>query len=140
MLTNNLPPIFVQSLAKVMMPALSARITEGWLERGVPSSLNSMVEYQKTLIQVNNFADKLEALNWPGVDLFSDWVVNAPKIWLNKRRETALNWTRNHLALGVFPLYEITRLLSGVVADFCRFRCRQTIHGSSQGNPGGQQK
>lgn len=59
-----------------------------------------MVEYQRTLLQVSNFADKLAALDWPGVGLFNEWVLNAPKIWLNKRRETALDWARNHLALG----------------------------------------
>jgi centromere/kinetochore protein ZW10 len=36
-----------------------------------------------------------------GLGPFDAWVSNAPKIWLNKRRETALDWTRNQLALGV---------------------------------------
>jgi centromere/kinetochore protein ZW10 len=105
MLTNNLPAVFISPLAEVMMPALSTRITEHWLEKGVPSSLDSMVEYQKTLLQVSNFADKLAALEWPGVGIFNEWVSNAPKIWLNKRRETALDWARNHLALGTLPAF-----------------------------------
>lgn len=88
-----------------MMPTLSARVTEHWLEKSVPCSLDSMVEYQKTLHQVSNFADRLATLNWPGFGLFNDWVSNAPKIWLNKRRETALDWSRNHLALGTFVFF-----------------------------------
>jgi len=59
-----------------------------------------MVAYQKALAQVSEFATNLDSLKWPGVDGLHDWVTNAPKIWLNKKRETALDWTRNQFSLG----------------------------------------
>jgi centromere/kinetochore protein ZW10 len=59
-----------------------------------------MVDYQKALAQVSEFATKLDLLKWPGVEGLHDWVTNAPKIWLNKKRETALDWTRNQFSLG----------------------------------------
>lgn len=101
MLNKNLPPSFVQPLAEAMMPELSRRITEDWLEKSVPSSLDDMVDYQKTLSHVDDFTSKLSALDWPGLSPFKDWVSDAPKIWLSKRRETALDWIRNQLSLGV---------------------------------------
>lgn len=36
-----------------------------------------------------------------GAESFHEWVGSASKIWLNKRRETAMDWTRNQLSLGV---------------------------------------
>jgi centromere/kinetochore protein ZW10 len=83
------------------MPTLSSRILSVWLEHAVPSSLEDMVTYQKALAQVDNFASRLDALHWPGADSLHDWVANAPRIWLNKRRETSLDWVRNHVALGL---------------------------------------
>jgi centromere/kinetochore protein ZW10 len=59
-----------------------------------------MVDYQKALAQVSEFTTKLDLLKWPGVEDLHDWVTNAPKIWLNKKRETALDWTRNQFSLG----------------------------------------
>lgn len=87
-------------LSEAMMPTLSARIKEVWLDTAVPSSLDSMREYQKALAQVHEFAEVLRALKWPGVDSFNDWVSNVPRIWLAKKREDALDWVRNSLSLG----------------------------------------
>jgi len=100
-LMDNIPGEIIQSLAKKMMPILSTRILEVWLDTAVPASLEDMVDYQKALALVADFAAKLKALQWPGADTFNDWVSNAPKIWLGKRRETTLDWTRNQLSLGI---------------------------------------
>jgi centromere/kinetochore protein ZW10 len=107
-LLKHLPTEIIKSLSDVMMPILFTRIKEQWLDSAVPSSLDDMGEYQKTLVQVNDFAAKLESLNWPTADGFYDWVSNAHRIWLSKRKETALDWTRNQLALGRshFPFQE----------------------------------
>ena len=59
-----------------------------------------MVDYQKALAQVHEFAKNLDALKWPGVESLHDWVTSAPKIWLTKKRESALDWTRNQFSLG----------------------------------------
>jgi centromere/kinetochore protein ZW10 len=55
MLTNNLPASFITPVAEAMMPDLSRRVTEDWLEKSVPSSLDDMVDYQKTLSHVDDF-------------------------------------------------------------------------------------
>ncbi|PMD34525.1 centromere/kinetochore protein-like protein zw10 [Hyaloscypha variabilis F] len=100
-LVDNLPYEFIESLSKAMMPTLARRILEVWLDTAVPSSLEDMVDYQKALAQVHEFAKNLDALKWAGVESLHDWVTNAPKIWLTKKRESALDWTRNQFSLGL---------------------------------------
>ncbi|KAF4626360.1 hypothetical protein G7Y89_g11800 [Cudoniella acicularis] len=100
-LVTTLPPEFIRSVSDAMMPTLSARIKEMWLDTAVPASLDDMVVYQKALLQVSDFATNLDSLKWPGANSFHDWVSNVPRIWLNKRRETSLDWIRNQLALGI---------------------------------------
>lgn len=99
-----------------MMPPLSRHILETWLDAAVPASLDDMVDYQKTLAIVHAFASKLDGLNWPGSGIFHDWVASAPKIWLNKRRETTLDWTRNQLSLGIGPSVVAQRVEKQMVA------------------------
>ncbi|CZS94014.1 uncharacterized protein RAG0_04056 [Rhynchosporium agropyri] len=99
-LHQNIPAELTQPLAKHIMPIISARVIETWLDAAVPASLEDMVDYQKALALVGDFAAWLDTVNWPGAEGFHDWVSNASRIWLAKRRETALDWTRNQLSLG----------------------------------------
>jgi centromere/kinetochore protein ZW10 len=99
-LVDKLPSEFIKPLSDAMMPEFSTRLKEVWLDTAVPASLDELLEYQKSLAQVHEFVEKLQSLSWPGGDTFEDWISDAPKIWISKRRETALDWTRNQLALG----------------------------------------
>jgi centromere/kinetochore protein ZW10 len=99
-----------------MMPPLSRRILETWLETAVPASLDDMVDYQKALALVHEFACRLDILKWPGSERFHDWVSSAPRIWLNKRRETALDWTRNQISLGIGMPVLVERVETQLVA------------------------
>lgn len=80
---------------------LVVRIKESWLDKAVPYSLDSMDDYASSLAQVDGFAGTLKDLAWPGADTFDDWVQGAPKIWLSKRREEALDQVRNGLSAGM---------------------------------------
>jgi centromere/kinetochore protein ZW10 len=63
-----------------------------------------MEDYEKALTQVGNFATALDTLKWPGGEGLHDWVSHAPRIWLNKRRETALESMRLQLSMGTLDL------------------------------------
>lgn len=65
-LIQNLPPDVAKPLSQIMMPEISQRILGSWLDTAVPPSLDDMVDYQKALAQVNDFASKLDSFGWPG--------------------------------------------------------------------------
>ncbi|TVY88933.1 Centromere/kinetochore protein-like protein [Lachnellula willkommii] len=100
-LIENLPSELVKSLSDAMMPTLSARVKDLWLDTAVPASLDEIEKYQKALVQVQEFAKTLEVLGWPESHSFHRWVEDAHKNWLNKKKETVLDWTRNELSLGL---------------------------------------
>ena len=100
-LLQHLPNELVKCLSEIMMPIIFTRLKEQWLDPAVPSSMEYMDEYQQSLAQVNEFAATLGSLNWPAADDLYNWVSNAHKIWLSKRKETALDLTRNQLILGM---------------------------------------
>ena len=98
MLTANLPDEFVKPLAKAMMPPLMSRIRDLWLDKAIPPSLDDMEQYKSSLAQVHELAVKIDSLHWPGTETLHDWGNNAPRMWLNKRKETELDWTRNQVS------------------------------------------
>jgi len=102
-LNRRLPSEFSRPLSEVLMPKLCTQIKETWLDSAVPASLQDMTAFQKAIALVQVFANNLKALQWTGAEELHDWVANAPWIWLTKRRETALDWTRNQLSLGELP-------------------------------------
>ncbi|KAH8804607.1 centromere/kinetochore protein-like protein zw10 [Xylogone sp. PMI_703] len=116
-IATNLPYEFVKLLSSTMMPVLSNRIKDTWLDTAVPASLDDMADYQKTLTHVNNFAAVLTELKWSGADLFQEWVSNAPRVWLNNRRETALDFIRNQLSLGIGATTKVDRVEKRLVSS-----------------------
>jgi centromere/kinetochore protein ZW10 len=118
-LRDHLPEEFIQPLSAVMMPELSARLKEFWLDTAVPSSVDEVSEYQQSVFQVHEFANNLESLCWPGWEAFQNWTREAPKLWINKRRETALDWIRTQLEVGKHPflLSVFTTAAGGPVAN-----------------------
>jgi centromere/kinetochore protein ZW10 len=85
-----------------MMPKLCSQIKDTWLDSAVPTSLEDMTAFRKAIALVQVFANNLGSLKWAGAQELDDWVANAPRIWLTKRREMSLDWTRNQLSLGKF--------------------------------------
>jgi centromere/kinetochore protein ZW10 len=99
-LVQNLPTNFIGSVSDTMMPILSARIKEYWLDNAVPTSLEDLHDYQVALLQVKDFSKALKEKGWPDTASFDEWVSGVPKIWLAKRRETSLDWIRHQISLG----------------------------------------
>jgi centromere/kinetochore protein ZW10 len=99
-LNGHLPSEFSRPLSEVLMPKLCSQIKETWLDSAVPTSLQDMTAFRKAIAMVQIFADNLKALQWTGAEELHVWVASAPRIWLTKRRETSLDWTRNQLSLG----------------------------------------
>jgi centromere/kinetochore protein ZW10 len=99
-LVHELPENFISYVSDTMMPILSTRIKEQWLDNAVPDSLDDLRDYQVALALVDKFSADLKALGWPDTASFDDWVSGVPKIWLAKRRETSLDSIRQQLSLG----------------------------------------
>lgn len=59
-----------------------------------------MEAFQKAIALVQIFAQTLDALGWSGSQELHDWVLESPKIWLTKRRETSLDEIRVLISTG----------------------------------------
>jgi centromere/kinetochore protein ZW10 len=109
-LSKRLPEELVQSLSYVMMPDLVPRIKTAWLDSAVPASLQEIDKFEEVIGAVRVFCNALKELNYSGFDELQEWVASAPKVWLTKCKETALDTVRIKLAQGLGDPREVERV------------------------------
>ncbi|KAI1390878.1 uncharacterized protein F4822DRAFT_394691 [Hypoxylon trugodes] len=115
-LSERLPEELVYSLSNVMMPDLIPRIIGTWLDTAVPASLRDMDEFQHITEAVKTFCARLHNLKFTGFQELQEWVGDAPKVWLSKCRETALDSVRIKLARGLGESKEVERVETQTVS------------------------
>ncbi|KAI9818132.1 MAG: hypothetical protein M1827_000757 [Pycnora praestabilis] len=94
-LNSCLPPAAFSPLSHILMPVLTARLISFWLSPSVPPDLRGMDDFQKTLTAVSNFVEKVNGeLDWNGGQKLIEWIEQAPRVWLAKRRGTCLDMVR----------------------------------------------
>ncbi|KAI0381907.1 Centromere/kinetochore Zw10-domain-containing protein [Hypomontagnella monticulosa] len=115
-LSDRLPEELVYSLSNVMMPDLISRIIGSWLDTAVPTSLKEMEEFQKVTEAVKAFCSRLQNLKFSGFQELQEWVDDAPRVWLSKCRETALDSVRSKLSQGLGQPKEVERVETQTVS------------------------
>ena len=115
-LSTRLPPSIAVPLSGILMPSLTFQLITKWLVPSVPSSLDDMQEFQETLAQVLKLAEVLESVEWHGKADLLDWVDQAPRVWLTKRRETSLDKVRTLLAKGLGDVKMVERVETETVS------------------------
>lgn len=100
-LLEKLPADLVESISSAMMPGVTTRITNVWLDSAVPATLEEMEEFQGVITVAREFCETLKSLHLTGFAELREWVDSAPRVWLGKCRESALDSVRSKLAGGL---------------------------------------
>lgn len=101
LLASKLPSELIPALCSYMMSDMVPRLIRDWLSPAVPTSLENMANFETMMNDARQFCASLEQHGYTGFEALQDWVENAPTVWLDKCRETALNTIRTRLAGGI---------------------------------------
>lgn len=115
-LLEKLPSDLVESISSVMMPAVTTRITTVWLDSAVPSSLKEMEEFQEVITVARQLCETLKSLQLTGFWELQEWVDSAPRVWLGKCRESALDSVRSTLAEGLGQSKQVEKVEKQMVS------------------------
>lgn len=115
-LAANLPTSICLPLSALLMPDITSRLVEDWLDPCVPTNIDEMPFFQQNLDYVSKLASQIDALQWTGSSALREWVQSAPRTWLNKRRETALGAVRSLLFTGLRERNTVERVETQTVS------------------------
>lgn len=114
--SERLPPELTESISVHMMPEVASRIISVWLDTFVPASLKEMDQFEHVMAQAKQFCARLSELNFTGFNELQEWVEDAPKVWLAKCRETALDTVRLRLSQGLGTPKQVERIEKQMVS------------------------
>jgi centromere/kinetochore protein ZW10 len=115
-LGNTLPQDFCIPVSRSLMPLMNARLDAYWLEPSIPLDMSQMTSFQDTLNNVQDFAQFLDDRKWEKTTELHEWVDNAPRSWLTKRRETLLGDVRNLVFSGLKEKKTVERVETQMVS------------------------
>lgn len=116
-LTNKLPEDICIPLSRSLMPSLTSRLDAYWLEPSIPLEMSQMSFFQTTLNEVQDFVQFLDDCKWENTVELHEWVGNAPRSWLTKRRENLLGDVRNLVFSGLKDTKTVERVETQMVSD-----------------------
>ena len=115
-LATRLPSSVSIPLSESLIPTLSTRLEDQWLEPAVPLDVLEMPAFQDALDSVQHLVDQIEQYRMHGSKHLRDWVQNAPRTWLTKRRETVLGDVRNLVFAGLRETKVVERVETQMVS------------------------
>ncbi|KAK3940724.1 hypothetical protein QBC46DRAFT_312993 [Diplogelasinospora grovesii] len=115
-LVQRLPSDLLQAISNILMPELMPRITQVWLDAAVPSSLHDMDGFQDVIEVAKSFCATLKSLGFSNFGDLQEWVDSAPKVWLSKCREAALDTVRAKLSQGLGASKQVERVEKRMVS------------------------
>lgn len=113
---ERLPHDLIESLSALMMPEVVSRVISVWLDSAVPASLQEMDKFEAIMATTRQFCERLAELKFSGFNELQDWVENAPRVWLAKCRETALDTVRIRLSEGLGAPKQVERVEKQMVS------------------------
>lgn len=114
--SERLPAELIESISAHMMPEVASRIISVWLDSAVPASLKEMDQFESVMARAKQFCARLSELNFTGFNELQEWVEDAPKVWLAKCRETALDTVRLRLSQGLGAPKQVERVEKQMVS------------------------
>lgn len=106
---KKIPQDLINTMSSVLLPEILPKITKVWLDSAVPSSLEEMDRFQQVIAAAKQFHSTLKSLGFSNLGDLQEWADSAPRVWLSKRREAALDSVRTKLSEGLGTTKSVER-------------------------------
>ncbi|KAI9816989.1 MAG: hypothetical protein M1826_001684 [Phylliscum demangeonii] len=107
--SDRLPSSLAISLSRILVPRITSKLISPWLLDAVPLSVKDLPVLYEIQSQVARFRDMIRLLEWKGEEDLTDWIENAPQVWMSKRREVSLDGIREILPRYINRLKVVER-------------------------------
>ncbi|KAF3903361.1 hypothetical protein ABW20_dc0100837 [Dactylellina cionopaga] len=111
-LSERLGPSISHLLSKMLTPAILNVLMGSYLPGCIPTDLDHFNQFELVLKDTAAFEEYLDKTGWLESNRgeLREWVSRAPRIWLNRRRESALDSVRKTFASGLGKRHRAKRV------------------------------
>lgn len=107
---RHLPHSISATFPQTFIPPVASKTISGWLSSSIPTDLDGLDEFEKTLRLVLDLTKILESWGWSGHEELVSWVNQAPRLWLTRRRVHSLDSVRKALAASKGTSKQVERI------------------------------
>ena len=115
-LAIKLPTEIAVPLSETLVPTLTSRLEEHWLDPAISISMSDTPRFEDLLNRVSKLADQISGLGWHGANGLRLWVSNAPMLWIAKRSEGMLGDVRDLVFSGLGERKVVERVETRIVS------------------------
>lgn len=115
-LIQRLPSDLVETISSTLLPEVIHRITSVWLDSAVPASLRDMEIFKEIISLAKTFCGTLKSLGFSNLGDLQEWAESAPRVWLSKCRESALDTVRTKLSNGLGKTAQVEKIEKQMVS------------------------
>ncbi|KAK1756921.1 Centromere/kinetochore protein zw10, partial [Echria macrotheca] len=115
-LVLQLPPDLVETISSSLLPEMIHNITKVWLDSAVPLSIRDMDAFEDVIARAKDFYTVVKALGFSNLGELHEWTESAPRVWLSKCREAALESIRSKLSRGIGQPRQVERVEKQLVS------------------------
>ncbi|EPS43053.1 hypothetical protein H072_2917 [Dactylellina haptotyla CBS 200.50] len=111
-LSEKLGSSISRRLSKILTSAVLNQLMGSYLPECIPTDLDHFNEFDTILNETSAFEQYLDSTGWLEGNRgeLRDWVSRAPRIWLNRRREEALDSLRKAFSTGLGKRHRVERI------------------------------
>ena len=114
---RNLPVSISEKLSRAILPIISSKLVDSWLEPGIPIDLSGLNAFERVLEHLLELCRVIESYGWHGQEYLLSWVNQVPRLWLTRRRVEALDKVRQVLSQSTGSSRSVERAETQMVSS-----------------------
>ena len=109
-LHDRLPQQLVQPVTGRVLPKIVTKLMLEWLDPAIPTELSGLDEFDVVRAEVSSLAQAIDSIGWPGAVQLAQWLEQASRAWITKRKGETLDAVRRIFVISKGATHQVERV------------------------------
>lgn len=109
-LHSHLPQELMDPVTQVVVPKVVSVLITHWFNPAIPTKLSDLDDFDTLRAHATSLAQSIDSYGWQGAVQLAQWLEQAPRIWLTKRKAVTLDGVRRIFLLSKGNTHQVERV------------------------------